>query len=150
MALARIGENCEKWQNGGKCWMSNLWSIKGEGDGGEGGRHIQRIYKHNHMRIRIWTHTLWAMEYPQKMFVQTSVTSRYVSPPVIWLPPCSPPPPCLADFHSSNWISLHALCHFSLWFWFGFFFLADCIFDSQSGPKMCQIVNNIWNDLIPY
>lgn len=146
MALARIGENWEKWQNGGKCWMSNLLEYTAEGGGGGGGGHIQSIYKHkhNHMRIRIWTHTLWAMEYPQKMFVQTTVTSRYVSPPVIWLPSAR-----LADFHSSNWISLHSLCHFSFWFWLAFF-LGDCIFDSQSGPKMCQIVNNIWNDLIPY
>lgn len=148
-----LGENCEKWQNGGKCWMSNLWSMKRRGQ--EEGEEEVVIYSaytntntitcgygYEHTHYELWNiHKKCLCKH--RLHLVTSLLLSSDSP-------CSPPPLCLADFHSSNWISLHVLCHFSLWFWFGFFFLADCIFDSQSGPKMCQIVNNIWNDLIPY
>lgn len=87
MALARIGKIGKNGKNGGKCCirMSNLW-IKWRGRG-RGRCHMNTThtcgYGYEHTNTHIMNYGIST----QKMFVQTTVTSRYVSPPLLSAPP---------------------------------------------------------------
>lgn len=124
--------------------MSNLWSMKRRGEEEKevviysaytNTNTITCGYGYEHTHYELWNiHKKCLCKH--RLHLVTSLLLSSESP-------CSP----LLPVSLTSIVVIEFRCmRFAIFpsgFGLLFFFLADCIFDSQSGPKMWQIVNNI-------